>query len=291
MTAARLILLVALAVGCAPPPAPLEDVTPPEGAKFAGADVCVACHDEQATTFAKTPHAWALDDPSRPEQDRGCEACHGPGAAHAEAGGGKAEGGLRAFVREEPASGRSAACLRCHKDDGHARFLRSEHALADVACTDCHEGHGGHGEAMLATAPPELCFGCHAAVRAAFAMPERHGPNTAPPDCLSCHDPHGTPNVASQREANDRRCMDCHGDVAGPWVFEHAPNLVDGCTSCHDPHGSFDRHLLNRQPVAILCYQCHTVTPSSHVQPSYRDCTRCHVAIHGSNTDPHLLTP
>ena len=46
----------------------------------------------------------------------------------------------------------------------------------------------------------------------------------------------------------------------------------------------------NDQPVALLCYQCHTVTPPTHLQPSYRDCTRCHVSIHGSNTDPRFIS-
>jgi len=52
-----------------------------------------------------------------------------------------------------------------------------------------------------------------------------------------------------------------------------------------------NRHLLVRQPVALLCYQCHTDTPPTHVQPTYRDCTRCHSSIHGSNTDPHFISP
>jgi hypothetical protein len=50
-----------------------------------------------------------------------------------------------------------------------------------------------------------------------------------------------------------------------------------------------NRHLLVRQQVAQLCYECHSVTPPDHLQPSYRDCTRCHVDIHGSNLDPHFL--
>jgi len=45
------------------------------------------------------------------------------------------------------------------------------------------------------------------------------------------------------------------------------------------------------QQVAQLCYQCHAATPSSHVQPSYRDCTRCHTAIHGSNSQAFFLEP
>jgi uncharacterized paraquat-inducible protein A len=50
-----------------------------------------------------------------------------------------------------------------------------------------------------------------------------------------------------------------------------------------------NRHLLVRQQVAQLCYECHTVTPSDHVQPSFRDCTRCHTAIHGSNFNALFL--
>ena len=269
-----------------------EPEAPPAGATYAGADVCVACHDEQATSFAKTIHAQVLADESRPESDRGCEACHGPGGAHAEAGGGKGVGGLRTFVRDEPAAGRSAACLRCHAANvARHDFRRGEHALAGIACTDCHAGHGGVGDAMLRRGTPDLCFGCHEDVRAAFGLPERHGPGAAPPACLDCHEPHGTPNFASLREAHDRRCLECHTDVAGPFVFEHAGVVSEGCTGCHEPHGSVNRHLLVRQPVALLCYQCHTDTPPTHVQPTYRDCTRCHSSIHGSNTDPHFISP
>ena len=288
-----LLLLVAMAA-CSGTTAHVDEdaATPPPGATYSGADVCVACHDDQATSYAKTIHALVLADESRPESDRGCEACHGPGSVHSEAGGGKGVGGLRAFVREEPAAGKSAACLRCHAGNADRHhFSRSEHALSGVACTDCHDGHGGVGDAMLLQDTPALCYGCHEDVRASFGLPERHGPGTAPPACLDCHDPHGTSNLASLHEANDRRCVECHNDVAGPFVFEHAGLVSEGCTSCHEPHGSTNRHLLVRQPVALLCYQCHTVTPPTHLQPTYRDCTRCHTSIHGSNTDPRFLAP
>ena len=280
-------------VACTGPAAHVDDdPAPPAGATYAGADVCVACHEEQAASFAKSVHGWALAYETLPESDRGCEACHGPGGAHAEAGGGKAAGGLRAFVRDDPAAGKSAACLRCHaKNVSRHDFLRGEHALSNVACTDCHSGHGGVGEAMLLGRTPDLCYGCHEDVRASFGLPERHGPGAAPPACLDCHEPHGTPNLASLREANDRRCIACHTDIAGPFVFEHAGLVSEGCTGCHEPHGSANRHLLVRQPVALLCYQCHTVTPPTHLQPTYRDCTRCHTSIHGSNTDPRFISP
>jgi DmsE family decaheme c-type cytochrome len=289
----RYFLLGLLVIAACTRPTPHVDedpAPPPANATYAGPDVCVACHEEQAASFAKTIHSQVLGE-GRPEADRGCEACHGPGGAHAEAGGGKATGGLRAFARDEPAGGKSAACLRCHAANaGRHNFLRGEHALAAVACTDCHDGHGGVGDAMLVKGVPDLCYGCHADVRASFALTEHHGPGVAPTPCTECHDAHGTPNFASLREPNDRRCLECHNDIAGPFVFEHAGLVSEGCTGCHEPHGSVNRHLLVRQPVALLCYQCHTVTPQTHLQPSYRDCTRCHVSIHGSNTDPRFIS-
>ena len=249
----------------------------------------MACHAEQGESYGKTPHAAALADASRPEP-RGCEACHGPGAAHVEAGGGKGVGDLQTFARARPASQRSAVCLKCHAggESLHA-FKSGEHGLAAVACTDCHRMHGGVGERLLAKKTPELCYGCHLEVRAKLALPEHHKVNEGVVSCLDCHRPHGSRNPRLLRGTNNRECFRCHGDVEGPFVFEHAGLVTEGCVRCHDPHGSVNRHLLVRQQVAQLCYECHAVTPPNHLQPSYRDCTRCHVDIHGSNVDPRFL--
>jgi DmsE family decaheme c-type cytochrome len=257
---------------------------------YAGEDVCTACHEREAETYAKTPHARALADPARPEPLRGCEACHGPGQGHAEAGGGKGVGDLETFASTRPAATRAAVCLKCHAGGESLHdFRRGAHALAAVACTGCHRMHGGVGESLLVKAPPPLCYGCHLEVRAKFALPEHHKVDEGVVSCLDCHRPHGSHNPASLRAANERACFRCHGDLAGPFVFEHAGLVTEGCARCHDPHGSINRHLLIRQQVAQLCYECHTVTPPTHLQPSFRDCTRCHVDIHGSNIDPRFL--
>jgi DmsE family decaheme c-type cytochrome len=299
LACAVLTLAVLVAPVCAEegakPAAPPETAAPAEPARratpaYAGEVVCAACHTDEMESYGRTPHAAALADTKRPEAERGCEACHGPGQAHVEAGGGKGVGGLRTFAKSEAASRRSAACLGCHGGASRRHDFRSdEHPLSGVACTDCHRLHGGRTEKLLRAETPGLCEGCHLEVRAKFALTERHQFGDQPLDCLECHRPHGSRTRAALRGANDRACFRCHGEYEGPFVFEHEALVTEGCVRCHEPHGSPNRHLLIRQQVAQLCYECHTVTPTNHLQPSYRDCTRCHVDIHGSNVDPHFL--
>jgi DmsE family decaheme c-type cytochrome len=136
-----------------------------------------------------------------------------------------------------------------------------------------------------------LCYRCHPAVRSAFALPEHHKVPEGVVSCIDCHQPHGTREHAMLRDDQQRTCFRCHGELEGPFVFEHFGLTLEGCQSCHEPHGSANRHLLLYQQVAQLCYQCHAATPPSHVQPSFRDCTRCHTAIHGSNSQAFFLEP
>ena len=55
---------------------------------YAGSDVCMGCHEKQVRLLTKSPH-WKKAVPHAPINSEGCESCHGPGAAHAEKGGGK----------------------------------------------------------------------------------------------------------------------------------------------------------------------------------------------------------
>ena len=105
-------------------------------------------------------------------------------------------------------------------------------------------------------------------------------------------------------QGNEQPCMKCHVDKRGPFAFEHAAVRVDGCESCHSPHGSANARLLKRPAVFTLCLECHNgadsfgrqadgvaMTPRFHNlgDPRYRNCTTCHVRIHGSNSDLFFL--
>lgn len=267
---------------------PAEEEKP--AAEYVGSDMCVVCHQDIGESFPKTAHGPALMDEARPPSQRGCEACHGPGSLHVEGGGGKGVGGLRTFAAATPASERSAVCLTCHAGNTQLQAFRdSEHAALGVACMDCHSAHAATHTPLLRAQPPTLCYRCHVEVRTSFALPEHHKVNEGVVGCLDCHNPHGTRNFAALRGTNNETCFRCHGEYQGPWVFEHAAVLSEGCVRCHVPHGGTNRHLLRYQQVAQLCYECHTVTPDFHVQPNFRQCTNCHVSIHGSNIDPRFL--
>jgi DmsE family decaheme c-type cytochrome len=110
--------------------------------------------------------------------------------------------------------------------------------------------------------------------------------------------------MVDQAEANEEPCVKCHIDKRGPFLFEHAAVRVEGCETCHNPHGSTNARLLKRPVVFTVCLECHngagtfgrenagvlTQSPSHNMaDPKYRNCTLCHVRIHGSNSDPRFL--
>ncbi len=90
--------------------------------QYVGAETCKTCHEDVAKGYDKTPH-WktTLAKHTGPEW-QGCEACHGPGKAHAESGDPDKILRLTTLGREES----SKRCLGCHEfGQEHANFLRS----------------------------------------------------------------------------------------------------------------------------------------------------------------------
>lgn len=282
-------------------------------AGYVGSEVCRSCHPDIWLNFFRNAHFKSIASGKEPPERTGCEGCHGPGARHVEARGGKQN--IRAFSLLEP-QGVLEACLDCHaREISRAAIRRSSHTLADVVCTNCHSIHRSPvPQFLLARRQTDLCYECHAEVRAQFSLPSKHRVNEGPVKCTDCHNPHGAqaptwrtglrPRMVETAQANEQPCLRCHADKRGPFAFEHAAVRVDGCEACHAPHGSMNARLLRRPVVFTLCLECHNgagefgrqgdgvrLTSASHnmADPRYRNCTGCHLRIHGSNSSPLFL--
>lgn len=90
--------------------------------RFAGRAACAECHDVAVAELAGGGHSGV-----------GCEACHGPLAAHA------------ADPGEAAAPAAVATCALCHaanqaRPAGHPQVDVEAHAEGN-ACTDCHVPH------------------------------------------------------------------------------------------------------------------------------------------------------
>jgi predicted CXXCH cytochrome family protein len=239
---------------------------------------------------------------AQPAGVTGCETCHGPGQAHAEAeenaagDAAKEKAGTKLiFAFNGSPKENSERCMSCHiTSQQQEGFAHSQHAAAGVACSECHAAHlvkeaknQGKGSPALAqeafyqvpqlpetvrwlhnsllkASEPGLCFSCHGNVQAQFALPVHHRVPEGLIKCSDCHNPHGSMNRASLNATNWETCVKCHVEKRGPYVYEHAAVRVEGCVVCHNPHGSTNHFMLVRREGRQLCLQCHT---GFHSQP------------------------
>jgi len=221
----------------------------------------------------------------------------------------------------------SERCMTCHiTSHQQESFAHSQHAAAGISCDQCHAAHlvkevkdqrkGGlpYAQAaffqvpelsettrwlhssLLKESQPNLCFRCHGNIQAQFALPVHHRVHEGLIKCSDCHNPYGSINRASLNAANGETCVKCHVEKRGPYVYEHPAVRVEGCVVCHNPHGSTNHFMLVRREGRMLCLQCHTGFHAQAAVPHSRlgfqtsgECTRCHVAIHGSELDPNFL--
>ncbi len=132
---------------------------PTEGARYTGDEACRGCHTRVFDFVSTLPHAHAyatLED-RQSEYDLECvgchvtgwnkpggfnhpaaagnlknvqcEACHGPGSDHVEAGGARGVGGMKAEVA-------LSACLQCHTPEESTRFAADvESYLEGIRCS------------------------------------------------------------------------------------------------------------------------------------------------------------
>ncbi len=237
-----------------------------------------------------------LKHPRNSKEQLACETCHGPGKAHVEAGGGKGVGNLITFSKNDkhsPAE-RNAVCIACHERGARLFWKGSQHDSRSVGCTSCHRIMEKVSLKAQLAKPTEIetCGTCHIERRAqtmrSSHMPLREGKMT----CTSCHNPHGsvTPSLLKENSLNET-CYSCHAEKRGPFLWTHAP-VPENCANCHDPHGSNHEKML-KVAKPRTCEQCHmggghNSNPYGQNAASFkfvmgRQCTNCHVMIHGSN--------
>jgi DmsE family decaheme c-type cytochrome len=276
---------------------------------YAGSELCQACHPDVQDGFKKDLHISVETDEKRGWKGRGCESCHGPGAKHA--GSGLAPDILNP-AKLSPARA-DQLCLKCHLNQPtHLGRIQSGHVRTQVGCTSCHVVHIAGPEGLVArkaAAVNRQCRSCHPSVWAQFQRPYKHPLSQGAMSCVDCHNPHGSffPKSVRTASGNEAGCFKCHGEKRGPFVYAHAPVHLEGCSACHEMHGSANPKMLIRHEVSVLCLECHAniarpfgvnlggvfggIPPAIHDlrSPRFRNCTTCHLKIHGSNVNRALL--
>lgn len=297
----------------------------PAANDYVGSDTCQACHEDTFKAYSHTMHASLGNLPAWKNKTTGCESCHGPGKAHVDGGGDKTKiitftGKSSKEISETCLSchaGRDErnnfrrgehwrndiGCVDCHSP--HSTIAGRNVASSNMLVTTANaEKPGVATVAMLKANDPQLCTSCHSEVKPQFTAPFHHKVLEGAMRCSDCHNPHGGFETKQTRLATgaDAACMKCHADKQGPFAYEHAPVKTEGCSACHTPHGSGNPRMLRSSNVGALCLECHSNShgsanldtgvgsviggPAKNLALQYKDCTVCHLKVHGSNTSP-----
>jgi DmsE family decaheme c-type cytochrome len=286
-----------------PPLQRVAQLAAPAGAQpssYVGQQTCVTCHTQENSNWAHTAHAKVFElNPRNQLEMQGCEACHGPGSAHAQ---NPVEPlSIVRFSRRsaQPIAEQNGVCLTCHRGGQRIFWASSTHESHDLACSDCHNPMANFSLRGLQARPSvnETCFQCHKTQRAEFSRRSHMPLLEGRVGCVDCHNPHGsTTEPLLKADSVNETCYACHAEKRGPFLFEHAP-VRDSCVNCHTPHGSnHEKLLVTSRP--LLCQQCHAQAghpnqlmtrgnmpngPARDIRLMSRACSNCHSQIHGSN--------
>lgn len=263
-------------------------------ADYAGINECRSCHKPEFREYEKTAHA-KIAVPGK-SYISGCEVCHGPGKAHAdaiEAAEGD-EGKTAKALEEHPifsfsvnekisaalknspifqfrsdAKQNAAQCLFCHQSSKQQElFAHSTHASHGLSCNECHTAHlveevKDHSKGDLSY--PQGYF---------FQVPR------LPEEVRWLHN-----SLLKQSEPG--LCFSCHGTVQAEFalpIHHRVPENLMKCTDCHNPHGTMNMASLNK-PNFEACVNCHAEKRGpylyEHPAAKVEGCTSCHNP-HGS---------
>lgn len=267
---------------------------------YAGMDRCRSCHKPEFREYEKTAHAKV----SVPGKDfvSGCEVCHGPGKAHAdaiEAAEGD-EGKTKRALEEHPifsfsvnakinaaltqspifrfrsnSKENASHCLLCHISSKQQDFFEhSTHVAHNMSCDQCHTAH-------LVTEVKDQSKGDLNSPQGHFYQVPQ-----LPDEVRWLHS-------SLLKQSEPALCFSCHTTVQAQFalpVHHRVPEGLMKCTDCHNPHGSMNRASLTR-PNFQTCFNCHNEKRGpylyEHASVKVEGCTACHTP-HGS-TNSHLL--
>lgn len=267
---------------------------------YAGIDRCRSCHKPEYREYEKTAHAKV----SVPGKGyiSGCEVCHGPGKAHAdaiEAAEGD-EGKEKRALEEHPifsfsvnanitaalqqfpifhfrsnSKENAARCLLCHVSSKQQEFFEhSTHVAHGMSCDQCHTSH------LVTEVKDQSKGGLNYPQGHFFEVPQ------LPDEVRWLHS-------SLLKKSEPTLCFNCHGNVQAEFaqpVHHRVPEGLMKCTDCHNPHGSLNRASLNK-PNFQSCVNCHAEKRGpyiyEHASLKVEGCTACHNP-HG-NTNRMLL--
>ena len=126
-------------------------IQPRQEFQVRGVEVCQGCHEDVYKSFTKSAHAETLK--SKNPATRGCEACHGPGADHANARRSRTH---RALQRRQAGSDSGPLRTLSRSRNQPGAHQGSSQLLDMPLCPPRLAA-----QALLVKPSQELCRGCH----------------------------------------------------------------------------------------------------------------------------------